>query len=94
MSELKKCPFCKGEAEFIRKGDNRQSNEVSCTDCGAYLEDGATFNHEEAWNTRPREEELEKENKKLTGSKNEPYVHIRRTIHFGNVEKMSISDGD
>ena len=73
MIELKKCPFCNGEAEFIRKGDNRQSNQVSCTDCHADLEDGATFNHECAWNTRPREEELEKDKnitkwKKISGN--------------------------
>ncbi len=65
MSELKECPFCGGEAELLRKGDHRQSNQVSCMDCGAELEDGATFNYEGAWNTRPREEELEKENNKL-----------------------------
>ena len=65
MSELKECPFCGGEAELLRKGDHRQSNQVSCMYCGAELEDGAEFNHEGAWNTRPREEELEKENNKL-----------------------------
>ncbi len=65
MSELKSCPFCGGEAEFKRKGTGRYSNQVACTNCGADLEDGATFNHEDAWNERPREQELEQENERL-----------------------------
>ena len=65
MGELKNCPICNGEAEFERKGTTRYSTIVTCTDCGCTAEDGSTFNHEARWNTRPREEELEKENKKL-----------------------------
>lgn len=65
MSELKSCPFCGGEAKFRRVGSNRVSNQVACTCCGADLEDGATFNHEAAWNDRPREKELEEENERL-----------------------------
>jgi hypothetical protein len=71
MSELKKCPFCNGEAEFVRKGTGRYSNQVSCMHCGTMFEDGATFNHEDGWNTRPREEELEKEKNKLLEEKAE-----------------------
>ena len=65
MSKLRECPFCGGEAEFKRKGTARASNQVGCTCCGADLEDGATFNHESAWNDRPREKALEKENEIL-----------------------------
>lgn len=63
--KLKECPFCGGKACFIRKGDRRQSNQVECRYCGAYLEDGATFNHGAAWNERPREQELKEENERL-----------------------------
>ena len=65
MSKLRECPFCGGEAEFKRKGTARVSNQVGCTCCGADLEDGATFNHEGAWNDRPREKALEEENERL-----------------------------
>jgi Lar family restriction alleviation protein len=38
MSDLKPCPFCGSEAEFERKGTQRVSCIVSCTECGAKLE--------------------------------------------------------
>lgn len=65
MSDLRECPFCGGLAGFIRKGTNRRSNQVACNDCGAFLEDGATFNYETAWNTRPKEDKLKQENERL-----------------------------
>lgn len=50
--ELSPCPFCGGEAEMNRRGDRRQSTIYSCTECGATLETGETFNFGAAWNAR------------------------------------------
>jgi predicted RNA-binding Zn-ribbon protein involved in translation (DUF1610 family) len=51
--ELLPCPFCGGEAEITRYGDNRKSTIVECTECGCRLENGEAFRHGTAWNTRP-----------------------------------------
>ena len=68
MSEnLKRCPFCRGEARVkkIKLGKQRLFR-VICPECLT-----ATHLREEEknavaeWNTRPIEEELEKENKRL-----------------------------
>lgn len=50
--ELKPCPFCGGEALISRYGTRRFSTVVECTECGCTLENGETFRHGEAWNTR------------------------------------------
>lgn len=52
MSELKPCPFCGGQAEISQYGTGRQITQYSCTDCGASLETGETFNHGARWNHR------------------------------------------
>ena len=73
MSELKPCPFCGGEAAFERLGCRKASTVVACGDCGAALENGETFKHGRAWNTRapdPRDAriaELEVEVRQLRG---------------------------
>jgi Lar family restriction alleviation protein len=65
--ELKPCPFCGGEAEFHRIGDRRFSTTIGCTNCGAMIETGETFNHGRAWNTRVAEAEIERLRAALTG---------------------------
>lgn len=59
--ELKKCPFCDGEAEIKQYGDRTKSTIVGCTNCGCTLESGEESNHGSDWNTRT----LEAENKRL-----------------------------
>lgn len=50
---LAPCPFCGGEAHFERTGTPRQSCIVACTECGARLETGETWEHSgKAWNRR------------------------------------------
>lgn len=56
MTELKRCPFCGGEAEIIEHifGTLEHSYGVECTDCGAktwqfYSEKTDVI---EAWNRR------------------------------------------
>jgi Lar family restriction alleviation protein len=46
------CPFCGGEAEFVRHGTPRQSSIIACTDCGARVETGETWNEGQLWNQR------------------------------------------
>lgn len=50
--ELKPCPFCGGEADLERRGDRHVSTIVACLECGCRLENGETFDHGSAWNTR------------------------------------------
>jgi hypothetical protein len=63
MTELKRCPFCGGEAEivplFIKGVANHKNYFTQCHSCGFRLRnrklvDGA----EQDWNTRPIEDEL------------------------------------
>jgi Lar family restriction alleviation protein len=53
MTLLEPCPFCGGEAGYVRYGDRRQSSIVSCSDCGARVEanEEGDFNGS-AWNRR------------------------------------------
>jgi Lar family restriction alleviation protein len=51
-NELEPCPFCGGEAEIERQGNNRQSMIYACTDCGCRLETGETGHNYRQWNTR------------------------------------------
>ena len=47
--ELKPCPFCGGEATIFPEGDY---HEVTCNDCGVFV-DGHTYEDAvSAWNTR------------------------------------------
>lgn len=59
--ELLPCPFCGGEAEFEWIGTTRYSVIVTCADCGCSLENGETFKHGTAWNTRPQPESVSNE---------------------------------
>ena len=36
--KLKACPFCGGDAEFVRLGTRRQPCQVACTMCGTHHE--------------------------------------------------------
>lgn len=59
MSKLKKCPFCGGDADYVRKGTARVSNIVSCNECGVSVECGATFNFHRTWNSRQESKQLQ-----------------------------------
>lgn len=59
MADLTPCPFCNNAASIDRLGDRRQSTQYSCDGCGASLETGEEWGHGKAWNTRPREADLE-----------------------------------
>jgi len=51
--ELKPCPFCGGDAEVQRRGTNRVSMIIGCTDCSCTLETGETWIDENSqWNNR------------------------------------------
>lgn len=51
--ELKPCPFCGGKAQIERYGNNRQSMQIRCEDCGCFLETGETWIDENChWNKR------------------------------------------
>ena len=64
---LKRCPFCGGEAEF---NSDEFGEGVCCKSCGAtihngvYGEEGRKLASAD-WNARPIEDELEAENKRL-----------------------------
>lgn len=50
--QLLPCPFCGGEAIVERKGSFRQSNIVTCTECGCRVESGDVFDATASWNRR------------------------------------------
>jgi len=50
--ELDPCPFCGGDAEIERFGNNRQSTIYACSECGCRLETNETFNFGNRWNER------------------------------------------
>ena len=52
--QLKDCPFCGGNAEIERMGNNKQSMIVACTNCGARTECGATTIDNCHWNYRAK----------------------------------------
>ena len=62
MSELKRCPFCGGGADYIQiLGNYERPHEVYCFTCDGGItegrsKDGVIHN----WNTRPIEDELRK----------------------------------
>mgnify|MGYP000932171091 CR=1 FL=1 len=62
MSELKRCPFCGGRADYIQiLGNYERPHEVYCFTCDGGItegrsKDGVIHN----WNTRPIEDELRK----------------------------------
>lgn len=65
MAELKKCPFCGGEAEVDWYTDNGNETHwfVYCCDCSCELSFGAKISKEqaiEAWNNRVNEFDAEK----------------------------------
>lgn len=53
IQDLKRCPFCGGEAEFERLGTSRQSCIVVCTWCGCSHESSDQGTHNgQSWNRR------------------------------------------
>lgn len=50
--ELKKCPFCGGDAEISRYGNSKMSTMYHCNWCGVSLETSEEHNHGEGWNER------------------------------------------
>ena len=60
--ELKRCPFCGGDAELIEfgvgSGDNEGGSCVACTECGSSgpVEFGYKENFVSRWNSRVFEE--------------------------------------
>ena len=65
--KLKTCPFCGGEAEF---NSDEFGESVCCKSCGASLSNGVYGEEGRKlasadWNSRPIENELEAENKRL-----------------------------
>ena len=51
-NKLLPCPFCGDKAEFDRIGNRKQSNQISCNNCGCHFEDGAEWDQEKGWNER------------------------------------------
>lgn len=58
------CPFCGGEPEIIRRGTNRVSNIIDCSECGCRVETGVVGNPFLDWNTRT-DTELQAHNRAL-----------------------------
>lgn len=53
MAELKKCPFCGGEAHIVKLGENYLSFYVECKKCCAESSAFSAKGHAiEAWNRR------------------------------------------
>lgn len=53
------CPFCGGEAEFVRRGTSRQSCIVNCTECGARHESADEGDSSgRTWNMRHADPDL------------------------------------
>lgn len=65
MTKLKSCPFCGGEAVMIGEDDGMY--QVICPNCNGTIDD--FYNEKEVaaekWNTRPIEDDLREENRKL-----------------------------
>ena len=60
MEELKPCPFCGGEAKFLRAVNTisgvSESGFIECSECGCFLPNADNETEAEmtqAWNTRP-----------------------------------------
>ena len=53
MNDLKKCPFCGGEATIQPEGDY---HEIHCVDCGIELDRHTYEEAVTAWNTRAKTE--------------------------------------
>ena len=74
MSELKPCPFCGGEAFYIKiMGNYEKPHEIYCSKCNGAITEGRSEKQVVTnWNTRPIEDalhariaELEEENDRL-----------------------------
>jgi Lar family restriction alleviation protein len=74
MSELKPCPFCGGEAFYIKiMGNYEKPHEIYCSKCDGAITEGRSEKQVVTnWNTRPIEDalhariaELEEENDRL-----------------------------
>lgn len=94
--ELKNCPFCGGEAEIERFGNNRCSTIYACTDCGCRLETNEEWGFGDRWNTRaenPRiaalESDLEYLNRWKTLIESAPEFEVQKIA----VERFLKTDG-
>ena len=57
MEELKKCPFCGGEAEIYKSFDYVSKYRVECTKCEMYSQNYNKLEEAiEAWNSRVEDE--------------------------------------
>ena len=61
MSELKKCPFCGGEAFYIKiMGNYEKPHEIYCSKCDGAITEGRSEKQVVTnWNTRPIEDALQ-----------------------------------
>lgn len=67
MSELKPCPFCEKTSALDSDKNTSETFSVKCFYCGGEISSFATKELAiEAWNTRPLEDEL---NKQIEGQK-------------------------
>lgn len=57
MNELKPCPFCGGEAGILPEGDY---HEVTCQQCGVFVQGHTYESAIAAWNKRAEPEPLHK----------------------------------
>lgn len=60
--ELQPCPFCGADAELIHASPSSTFSENPCCSCENSCSEGVDI---ETWNTRPLEDQLRAENKKL-----------------------------
>ena len=60
MSELKKCPFCGGEAFYIKiMGNYEKPHEIYCSKCNGAITEGSSEKQVVTnWNARPIEDAL------------------------------------
>ena len=91
MSELKKCPFCGGEAAYTQiLGNYERPHEVYCSTCDGGItegrsKDGVIHN----WNTRPIEDALKARIAKLE-AENAMLKQLPQPIKFWSDEKKQI----
>lgn len=89
MNDLKPCPFCGGEAQIDRMGNNRQSMQISCGYCGCSVETGETWVDEDSnWNQRaqPTIADYLEANKEMIEKTKCKVVTIESLKKFGGLE--------
>lgn len=71
-ADLLPCPFCGEKASIERLGTNRQSAQVSCDECGAFVE-SSDIGICQQWNRR-----VSKEQRKITATPKKGTVPIAK----------------